>query len=106
MLNLFCKKENIDLCLCHLGVCRTCKTEFSALMAFLIGIPLPDLYVAFKIIYVYDYIRVNKLHKKQTKCIQNHLNPNLLAIGHGEAIHENYKKFQVVGGQAHDHSVD
>jgi hypothetical protein len=40
--------------------------------------------MAFKISYVYDYI--TKLCEKYTEIIQNHLKPNVLAIGQGEAM--------------------
>jgi hypothetical protein len=41
--------------------------------------------MALRIPYVYDYI--TKLCRKQAEVIQNHLNPNVYAIGQGEAMH-------------------
>jgi hypothetical protein len=44
--------------------------------------PVRDLYVAFKLPFIYDYI--TKLYKKQAKPIQNHENANVCNIGKGE----------------------
>jgi hypothetical protein len=52
------------------------------------GTPVRDLYVAFKISYVYDFI--TKLCRQQAEVIQNHQNPNIRNIGQGEAQHRKY----------------
>jgi hypothetical protein len=64
--------------------------------------PVRELHVAFNIHYVYNY--VTKLCKKKTEVIQNHLTPNLRAIGQGEAMHRKYKRLKLGGGQACDPS--
>jgi hypothetical protein len=43
--------------------------------------PVLQLYVAFKIPYIYYYIRVNKLYRKQPELSLNHVNPNASGIG-------------------------
>jgi hypothetical protein len=45
-----------------------------------------DLHVAFKILYVYDYI--TKLCRTQAEVILNHVNPNVHGIGQGETRHK------------------
>jgi hypothetical protein len=64
--------------------------------------PVRDLHLAFNIAYVYDYI--TKLCRRQAEVIQNHPNPNVLAIGQGEAIHRKYKRLKLGGGQAYHRS--
>jgi hypothetical protein len=49
-----------------------------------------DLHLAFKIPYVYDYII--KLCKRQAVVILNRENPNVRAIGPGEARHRKHKR--------------
>jgi hypothetical protein len=49
--------------------------------------------VAFKILYVYDYI--TKLCRTQAKVILNHINPNVHGIGQGEARHRKYKRLKL-----------
>jgi hypothetical protein len=66
--------------------------------------PVRDLYVAFKIPYVYDII--TKLCRQQAEVIQNHHNPNVLNIGQGEAQHRKYKRLKLGGGQTYDCSSD
>jgi hypothetical protein len=56
--------------------------------------------VAFKIPYVYKY--TNILCRKQVEVIQNHLNPNVLAIKHGEDRHMKYKRLKLGGVEAYD----
>jgi hypothetical protein len=52
--------------------------------------PARDLHLAFKIPFVYDYI--TKLCRRQTEVILNHENPNVRAIGQGEARHRKHKR--------------
>jgi hypothetical protein len=66
--------------------------------------PVRDLYMAFKIPYVYEYI--TKLGRQQTEVIQNHDNENFRIIGQGEARHRKYKRLKLSGGQAYDRSSD
>jgi hypothetical protein len=47
--------------------------------------PVHDLHLAFKIPFVYDYIR--KLCRQQAEVIQNHDNENVRTIGQGKAHH-------------------
>jgi hypothetical protein len=61
-----------------------------------------DLHLAFKIPYVYDYI--TKLCRRHAEVILNHENPNVRAIGQGQPRHKKYKKLELGGGQAYDHS--
>jgi hypothetical protein len=51
---------------------------------------------------MYDYI--TKLCRRQAKVILNHENPNVRAIGHGEARHRKHKRLKLGGGQAYDGS--
>jgi hypothetical protein len=53
---------------------------------------------------VYGY--VTELCRKQAIAIQDHLNPNVHAIGEGEAMSRKYKKLKLAGGQAYDVSSD
>jgi hypothetical protein len=66
--------------------------------------PVRDLHLAFNIPYVYDYI--TKLCSRQAEVIQNHPNPNVHAIGQGEATHRKYKRLKLGGGQAYHRSSD
>jgi hypothetical protein len=66
--------------------------------------PVRDLHLAFKIPYVYD--NITKLWRRQAEVIQNHPNPNVRAIGQGEAIHRKYKRHKLGGGQAYHRSSD
>jgi hypothetical protein len=59
--------------------------------------------MAFKIPYVYDYI---KLCKHQAEVIQNHDNENVRNIGQGEARHRKYKSLKLGGGHAYDRSSE
>jgi hypothetical protein len=63
-------------------------------------IPVGDLYVAFEIPFVYDYI--TKLCRQQAEVIQNH--GNVRNIGQGEANHRKYKRLKLGGGQTYDRS--
>jgi hypothetical protein len=51
---------------------------------------------------VYDYI--TKLCRRQAEVILNHENPNVRAIGQGEARQRKYKRLKLGGGQAYDRS--
>jgi hypothetical protein len=66
--------------------------------------PIPDLHMAFKIPYVYDYI--TKFCRQHTEAIQNHDNENVCNIGQGEARHRKYKRLKLGDGQAYDRSSD
>jgi hypothetical protein len=61
-----------------------------------------DLHLAFQIPYAYDYI--TKLYRRQGEVILTHENPNVRAIGQGEARHRKYKRLKLGGGQAYDRS--
>jgi hypothetical protein len=63
-----------------------------------------DLYMAFKLPHIYDYI--NKLCRQQAEVIQNRENANVRCIGQGEARHRKYKRLKLGGGQAYDLSND
>jgi hypothetical protein len=54
--------------------------------------------------YVYDCMI--KLCRTQGEVILNHVNPNVLGIGQGEARHRKYKRLKLGGGQAYDRSAD
>jgi hypothetical protein len=64
--------------------------------------PVRDLHLAFKIPYVYDYI--TKLCKRQAEVIVTHENPNVRAIGQGEARHRKHKRLKLGGGHVYDRS--
>jgi hypothetical protein len=66
--------------------------------------PVRELQVALKIPYVYDYI--TKLCSTQAKLILNHVNPNVRGIGQGEAMHRNYTRLKLRGGEAYDRSAN
>jgi hypothetical protein len=66
--------------------------------------PVRDLYMAFKLLYLYDYII--KLCRQQIEVIQNHKNTNVRNIGQGEPRHRKYKGLNLGGGQAYDRSSD
>jgi hypothetical protein len=53
--------------------------------------PIHDLHLAFKIPHVYDDI--TKLSRRQADVIPNHENPNVCAIGLGEARHRYESSF-------------
>jgi hypothetical protein len=58
--------------------------------------------MALRISHVYDYI--TKSCRKQAEYIKNYLNPNVRAIGEGEAMRRKYKRHKLGGGQAYDRS--
>jgi hypothetical protein len=64
--------------------------------------PVCDLHLAFKIPYVYDYI--TKLCRRQAEVILNQENPNLHALGQGEARRRKHKRLKLGGGQVYDRS--
>jgi hypothetical protein len=66
--------------------------------------PVHELRVALKIPYVYDCI--TKLCRTQAEVFLNRVNPNVHGIGQGEARHRKYKRHQLGGCQACDHSAD
>jgi hypothetical protein len=66
--------------------------------------PVRNLHTAFNLPYVYDYI--TKLCRQQAEVIQNHENKHVRGIGQGEVRHRKYKRLQLAGGQAYDHSSD
>jgi hypothetical protein len=60
--------------------------------------PVQDLHLAFKILYVYDYI--TKLCRRHAEVTLNHENPHVRAIGQGEPRHRKYMRLKLGGGQA------
>jgi hypothetical protein len=68
------------------------------------GTPIRELYVVFKIPYVYDY--VTKLYRAQAEVFLNHVNPNMLGIGQGVVMHRKYKRLKLGGGQDYDRSAN
>jgi hypothetical protein len=64
--------------------------------------PVRDLHLAFKIPYVCDFI--TKLCRRQARVILNHENPNVRAIGQGEARHRKHKRLKIGGGQVYNRS--
>jgi hypothetical protein len=74
----------------------TPSTEFQTVQS------VRDLHLVFKIPYVYDYI--TKLCRGQAEVILNHENPNICAIGQGEARHRKHKRLKLGGGQVYDRS--
>jgi hypothetical protein len=58
--------------------------------------------VAFKIIYVFEYI--TKLLRTQTEVIPNHVHPNVRDT-EGEAMQRKYKRLNLGGGQIYDRSA-
>jgi hypothetical protein len=62
--------------------------------------PVRELYMAFKLAYVYDYAG-NK--QKSYKIMKN---ANVRNIGQGEPRHRKYKGLKLGGGQANDRSSD
>jgi hypothetical protein len=67
-------------------------------------ISVHELYVDFKISYVYDY--TTKLRRTQAEVILNHVNTNVRVIGQREARHRKYKRLKFGGGQTYDCSTD
>jgi hypothetical protein len=61
-----------------------------------------DMYMAFQIPYVYDYI--TKSCRQQAEVIQNHENENVRYIGQGGARHGKYKRLKLGGGHVYDRS--
>jgi hypothetical protein len=61
--------------------------------------PVYELYKAFNIPYIYDYI--TNLWRKQARIIQNHGNANICNIGQGEPWHRKFKRLKLGGGQAY-----
>jgi hypothetical protein len=64
--------------------------------------PIHDLHLAFKILYVYNYI--TKLCRRQAEVILNHETPNVRAIARGEARHRKHKRLKLGGSQVCDRS--
>jgi hypothetical protein len=62
--------------------------------------PTRDLYMAFKIPYIYDFI--TKLCRQQATVILHHENVYIRGISQGEARRRKYKRLRLGGGQAHD----
>jgi hypothetical protein len=59
-----------------------------------------DLHMAFKLPYIYDYIK--KLCRQQLEVMQNHENANIRNIGQGEPRQRKYKNHKLGVGQAYD----
>jgi hypothetical protein len=66
--------------------------------------PVPELYAAIKILYMYDYI--TKLCRTHAEVIVNHVNPDVHDMGQGEARHRKYMRLKSWGNQAYSHSAD
>jgi hypothetical protein len=66
--------------------------------------PVSELYTAFRIPYIYDYI--TKLCRQQAEDIRNRENANIRNIGQGESRHRKHKTLKLGGGQAYDSSGD
>jgi methionine synthase II (cobalamin-independent) len=64
--------------------------------------PVREMYKAFNIPYIYDYI--TKLFKQQAEVIQNHENANVRNIGQCEAQYRKHKRLKFGSGQAYDRS--
>jgi hypothetical protein len=58
------------------------------------------MHVAFRILYVYDYI--TKSCRQQAEVIETHENENVYYIGQGEAPHRKYKRLKLGGGHVYD----
>jgi hypothetical protein len=54
--------------------------------------------------YVTRIIGQLELCRRQAEVILNHENPNVRAIGQGEARHRKYKRLNLGGGQAYERS--
>jgi hypothetical protein len=67
-------------------------------------IPVSVLRMAFKRLYIYDYI--TKVCRQQAKVIQNNENANVCNIGQDETRHGKYKRLKLGGGQAYDPSSE
>jgi hypothetical protein len=101
---------NNDLCLSHLGIFDTHLMKLQRMqnrVLHAIGnldrcTPVRDLHLASKILYVYDHI--TKLCRRQAEVIINHENPNVCAIGQGEARHRKHKGLKLGSGQAYNRS--
>jgi hypothetical protein len=63
-----------------------------------------DIYKAFHIPYIYDYI--TKSCRQQAEVIQNHENENVCYTGQGEAQHRKYKRLKLGGGHVYNCSSD
>jgi hypothetical protein len=59
-----------------------------------------DMHVAFRILYIYNYI--TKSCRQQAEVIQNHENENVRYIGQGEAPHRKYKGLKLGGRHVYD----
>jgi hypothetical protein len=66
--------------------------------------PVRDLYTAFNLPYVYDYVA--KLCRQPAEVIQNHENEHVRSIEEGEAKHRKHNRVKLGGGQAYDRSSD
>jgi hypothetical protein len=65
---------------------------------------LLEFYVAFKIPYVYSYI--TELCRTQVEVILYDRNATVHDTGQDAAMHRKYKRLNLCGGQAYDHSDD
>jgi hypothetical protein len=66
--------------------------------------PVHNLYIAFNLPYVYNYI--TKLCRQQAEVIQNHDNEHVRSIRKGKTWHRKYKKLKLGGSKAYDCSSD
>jgi methionine synthase II (cobalamin-independent) len=65
-------------------------------------ISVRDMYMAFQIPYVHDYI--TKSCRQQEEVIQNDENENVRYIGQGEARRKKYKRLKLGGSHVYDRS--
>jgi hypothetical protein len=66
--------------------------------------PVRDLYPAFNLPYVYDYI--TKWCRRQAEVIQRHENEHVCSMEQGEVRHMKYKRLKLGGGQDYGRSSD
>jgi hypothetical protein len=66
--------------------------------------PVRDLHMAFKLPYLYDYIKNYEGNKQKSYKIMKM--QMFLNIGQGEPRHRKYKRLKLGGGQAYDRSSD
>jgi len=65
--------------------------------------PTRHFHVAFKILYVYDF--VTKLSSQKTTVVLNHENVNVRNTGQGDAQNGKCKRLKCGGGQEYDRSI-
>jgi hypothetical protein len=66
--------------------------------------PVSDLHMTFNLLYVYDYITDYAGNKQKSYKVKRTY--TFTGVGQGEARHRKYKRLELGGGQAYDHSSD